>query len=202
MAVAAADQARARLRGRGLRLEYATLGWNVVGSVLVLAAAYSARSVALAGFGLDSLIEIVASLVVVWQLRELHAVERERWALRIIGVAFVLLAVYVAVQSVYVLVAGSRPHQSLLGIVWLALTAAAMFALAAGKRATGVALGNRVLQTEARVTVIDGLLATAVLVGLTLNAVGGWWWADPAAAFVIVYYGLREGWHALHEPVG
>ena len=201
-AVAAADPVRERLRHRGLRLEYATLGWNVVGSVLVLAAAVSARSVALAGFGLDSLIEIVASLVVVWQLRELHAVERERWALRIIGVAFLLLAAYIAVQSVYVLVAGSRPHHSLLGIVWLALTAAAMFALAAGKRATGAALGNRVLQTEARVTVIDGLLATAVLIGLILNAVLGWWWADPAAAFVIVYYGLREGWHALRESVG
>jgi divalent metal cation (Fe/Co/Zn/Cd) transporter len=70
-----------------------------------------------------------------------------------------------------------------------------------GKRATGRALSNRVLQTEARVTVIDGLLATAVLVGLILNASLGWWWADPAAAFVIVYYGLREGWQALHEMV-
>jgi len=84
-------------------------------------------------------------------------------------------------------------------VVWLALTAAAMFALAAGKRATGRALANRVLQTEARVTVIDGLLASAVLSGLILNAALGWWWADPAAAFVIVYYGLREGWHALRE---
>jgi divalent metal cation (Fe/Co/Zn/Cd) transporter len=83
----------------------------------------------------------------------------------------------------------------------LALTVAAMFALAAGKRATWRALGNRVLETEARVTVIDGLLASAVLVGLILNVAVGWWWADPAAAFVIVYCGLREGWHALHEPV-
>jgi divalent metal cation (Fe/Co/Zn/Cd) transporter len=189
------------LRRRGLRLEYATLGWNVVGSVLVLAAAVLARSVALAGFGLDSLIEIVASLVVVWQLQAIHAVKRERRALRIIGVAFLLLAAYIAVQSLYVVVAHAHPHRSLLGIVWLALTAAAMFALAAGKRATGVALGNRVLQTEARVTVVDGLLATAVLFGLILNAVLGWWWADPAAVLVIVYYGVREGWHALHEEV-
>ena len=84
-------------------------------------------------------------------------------------------------------------------MVWLGLTAAAMFALAAGKRATGRALPNRVLETEARVTLIDGLLATAVLIGLVLNAAVGWWWADPAAAFVIVYYGVREGRHALHE---
>ena len=144
--MAGADPAWERLRGRGLRLEYATLGWNVVGSVVVLAAAFSARSVALAGFGLDSLIEIIASLVVIWQLQELHIVARERWALRIIGVAFLLLASYIAAQSIYVLVAGSRPHQSLLGIAWLALTAATMFALAAGKRATGAALDNRVLR--------------------------------------------------------
>ena len=189
------------LRRLGLRLEYATLGWNVVGSVLVLVAAVAARSVALAGFGLDSLIEIVASLVVVWQLQEMHAIERERRALRVIGVAFLLLAAYIAAQSVYVLVTEAHPHRSLLGIVWLALTAAVMFALAAGKRATGRALGNRVLQTEARVTVIDGLLATAVLLGLILNAAAGLWWADPAAAFVIVYYGMREGWRTLHETL-
>ena len=187
------------LRRRALRLEYATLAWNIVGSVLVLAAAVTARSVALAGFGLDSLIEIIASLVVVWQLQEIQAVERERRALRIIGVAFLLLASYIAAQAIYVLVAESHPHHSLLGMVWLGLTAAAMFALAAGKRATGRALGNRVLETEARVTLIDGLLATAVLIGLVLNAAVGWWWADPAAAFVIVYYGVREGRHALHE---
>jgi divalent metal cation (Fe/Co/Zn/Cd) transporter len=188
-----------RLRSRGLRLEFATLGWNVVGSVVVLAAAVAARSVALAGFGLDSLIEILASAVVVWQLQAMHAVGRERRALRIIGVAFLLLASYIAAQSIYILVAESHPHRSLLGIVWLGLTAAAMFVLAAGKRATGRALGNRVLETEARVTLIDGLLATAVLIGLVLNAAVGWWWADPAAAFVIVYYGAREGWHALRE---
>jgi len=197
--VAATPAAVEGLRRHGLRLECATLGWNVVGSALVLVAAVSARSVALAGFGLDSLIEIVASLVVVWQLQEMHAPERERRALRVIGVAFLLLAAYIAAQSIYVLVAEAHPRSSLLGIVWLALTAAVMFALAAGKRATGRALGSRVLQTEARVTVIDGLLATAVLLGLILNAALGWWWADPAAAFVIVYYGLREARHALHD---
>jgi divalent metal cation (Fe/Co/Zn/Cd) transporter len=139
-AMSAAESVIEHLRRRGLRLEYATFGWNVVGSVLVLAAAVSARSVALAGFGLDSLIEIVASLVVVWQLRELQALEPERRALRAIGVAFLLLAIYIAAQSVYVLASEARPHRSLLGIVWLALTAAAMFALAASKRATGRAL--------------------------------------------------------------
>jgi divalent metal cation (Fe/Co/Zn/Cd) transporter len=196
---AASHSSPRQLRRRALRLEYATLVWNVVGSVIVLAAALAAYSVALAGFGLDSLIEILASLVVVWQLQDTGAAERERRALRIIGVAFLLLAAYISAQSIYVLVTAAHPGHSLAGIVWLALTAVAMFGLAAAKHRTGRALGNRVVQTEARVTLIDGLLATVVLLGLTLNAAAGLWWADPASALVIVYYGAREGWHALHE---
>jgi divalent metal cation (Fe/Co/Zn/Cd) transporter len=187
-----------RLVHRGLALEYATLGWNVVGSVIVLAAAVLAQSVALAGFGLDSLIEIVASLVVVWQLRGI-AQAREARALRIIGSAFLLLAAYIAAQSSYVLATGFRPHHSLVGIVWLAFTLAAMLALAWGKHRTGRALANRVLETEARVTLVDGYLAAAVLAGLVLNATLGWWWADPLAGLVIVFYGAREGWAALRE---
>src|SRR5690348_15181397 len=111
VAVTAASASIEGLRRRGLRLEYATLGWNVVGSVLVLVAAAAARSVALAGFGLDSLIEIVASTVVVWQLKGTDKA-RERRALRVIGVAFVLLALYIAAQSSYVLAVGFRPHHS------------------------------------------------------------------------------------------
>jgi divalent metal cation (Fe/Co/Zn/Cd) transporter len=183
---------RLLLLRRGLRLEYATIAWNVVGSVLVLAAAATARSVALAGFGLDSLIEIVASAVVVWQLKGTDKA-RERKALRLIGYAFVLLALYVGAQSLYVLAAGFRAHHSLLGICWLALTALAMFALAYGKSSTGAALGNRALESEARVTIIDGLLAVAVLIGLALNAALGWWWADPLAALGIAAVALREG---------
>lgn len=183
---------------RGLWLEYATLGWNVIGSVVVLAAAVLARSVALAGFGLDSLIEIVASLVVVWQLKGV-ARAREARALRIIGTAFLLLAAYIAAQSSYVLATGFRPHHSPLGIVWLALTVGGMFSLAWGKGRTARALGNSVLRTEARVTLVDGYLAAAVLVGLVLNATLGWWWADPLAGVVIVFYGVREGWGALQE---
>jgi divalent metal cation (Fe/Co/Zn/Cd) transporter len=189
---------RKRLLRRGLRLEYLTMAWNVVGSVLVLAAAVAARSVALAGFGLDSLIEILASAVVVWQLKGADKA-RERTALRLIGYAFVLLALYIGAQSLYVLAAGFRPHHSPVGIVWLAFTALSMFALAFGKSAPGAALGNRVLETEARVTIIDGPLALAVLVGLVLNTALAWWWADPLAALVIVYYGLREGRVALRE---
>lgn len=194
----AAGTARDVLLRRGFALEYATLAWNVVGAVVVLAAAVSARSVALAGFGLDSLIEILASIVVVWQLHGIGE-GRERRAMRIIGCAFIALAAYIAAQSAYVLVAAAHPHHSPAGITWLALTAVAMFALAAGKARTGEALGNPVLRTEARVTLIDGCLAVAVLAGLVANAALGWWWADPLAGLVIVVYGIREGRAALAQ---
>jgi divalent metal cation (Fe/Co/Zn/Cd) transporter len=103
-----------------------------------------------------------------------------------------MLAVYLLVQSTVVLAAGYHPRHSLLGIIWTAVTVVAMAALAAGKARTGAALGNPVLQTEGRVTMIDGILATAVLLGLVLNAAAGWWWADPAAGYVLVYYAARE----------
>lgn len=189
---------RARLIRRGLWLEYATLGWNVVGVGLVVWAAIQARSVALAGFGLDSLIEIFASVVVVWQLTGAGAA-RERRALRLIGVAFILLGIYIIGQFVTTLVAGIRPGTSALGIGWLAATLLAMLGLAYGKRVTGHALGNPVLTTEGHVTLIDALLAAVVLVGLVLNAVFGWWLADPLAGLVIVYYAFREGRHAWQE---
>jgi divalent metal cation (Fe/Co/Zn/Cd) transporter len=184
---------------RGLMLEYVTLGWNVVGVVVLAVAAIAAGSVALAGFGVDSLIEIVASAVVVWQLRGEEGSDRERRALRIIAIAFVLLAVYIAVQTAVTLTSGTHPGHSMLGIAWLAVTVMVMFALAAGKRDTGRRLGNPVLQTESRVTVIDGALAAAVLAGVVLNAAAGWWWADPLSALVILVYGLYEARHAWAE---
>jgi divalent metal cation (Fe/Co/Zn/Cd) transporter len=190
---------RGPLLRRGLRLEYATLGWNVVGTVVLLIAAVAAGSVALAGFGVDSLIEIVASAVVVWQLKGETGSGRERRALRIIAVAFVLLAIYIAVQSAVVLSSNSHAGHSTVGIAWLAATVVVMFALAAGKRDTGAQLGNPVLQTEARVTVIDAALAATVLLGVALDAAAGWWWADPLSAMVILVYGLREARHAWSE---
>jgi len=185
------DRTRRTLIRRGLVLEWATLGWNVVGIVILAIGAVTARSVALAGFGLDSLIEIGASTVVIWELSGTGA-DRQRRGLRLIGYAFAALAVYLLVQSTVVLAAGYHPRHSVLGIIWTAVTAAVMFALAAGKARTGRALGNPVLQTEGRVTVIDGILAVAVLLGLVLNAAAGWWWADPAAGYVVVYYAARE----------
>ncbi len=189
---------RSKLLRRGLHLEWATLAWNVVGIAVLGVAAISARSVALAGFGLDSLIEIGASTVVVWELSGSDG-ERERRALRLIGIAFLALATYLLVQTAVVLAIRHHAAHSPLGIAWTAATALVMFALATGKARTGRALDNPVLQTEGRVTLVDGILASAVLFGLALNATLGWWWADPLAGLVIVTYGIREGRHALHS---
>jgi divalent metal cation (Fe/Co/Zn/Cd) transporter len=185
------DQVRAALLRRGFALEYATLAWNVAGIVVLAIAAYSARSVALAGFALDSLIEIGASAVVIWELSGTGEA-RQRRGLRLIGCAFAALAVYLLVQSTVVLASGYHPRHSVPGIIWTAVTAVAMFGLAAGKTRTGRALGSPVLRTEGRVTLIDGILAAAVLLGLLLNAALGWWWADPAAGYVLVVYAARE----------
>jgi divalent metal cation (Fe/Co/Zn/Cd) transporter len=185
------ERTRQALVRRGFALEWATLGWNVAGIIVLAFAAITARSVALAGFGLDSLIEIGASTVVIWELSGTGA-DRQRRGLRLIGYAFAALAVYLLVQSTVVLATGYHPRRSVLGIVWTAVTAAVMFALAAAKARTGRALDNPVLRTEGRVTVIDGVLAVAVLLGLVLNALAGWWWADPAAGYVLVYYAVRE----------
>lgn len=182
---------RARLLRRGFALEYVTLSWNVVGIVVLAAAATAARSVALAGFGLDSLIEIGASVVVIWELSGAGG-DRQRQGLRLIGYAFAALALYLLAQSSLVLAVGYHSRHSAVGIAWTGVTAAVMFALAAGKARTGRALGNPVLRTEGRVTMIDGILALAVLLGLALNAAAGWWWADPAAGYVLVYYAVRE----------
>ena len=185
------DSTRKALLRRGFVLEYATLVWNGAGIVVLAIAAMAARSVALAGFGLDSLVEIGASTVVIWELSGTGH-RRQRRALRLIGYAFAALAIYLLVQSTVVLATGYHPRHSVLGIVWTAVTAAVMFALAAGKARTGRALDNPVLRTEGRVTLIDGILAAAVLLGLVLNAVLDWWWADPAAGYVLVWYAGRE----------
>jgi len=133
--------ARTAALRRGFVLEYVTLGWNMVGIVMLACCAIMARSVELAGFGLDFLIEIGASTVVIWELSGTGQ-QRQRRAVRAIGAGFALLAGYLLVQSTFVLAAGFHPHHSVLGIGWTAVTAVVMFALAFGKARTGAALDN------------------------------------------------------------
>lgn len=193
-----AEHAHAASIRSGLMLEWMTLGWNIVGVLVLASAAYAARSVALAGFGIDSLVEIGASTVVLWELKDIVGNRRAR-GLRLIGIAFLTLGVYLAVQSAAVLLTRFHPHHSPVGIGWTTVTALVMFALASQKARIGRIIANPVLITEGRVTMVDGILATAVLLGLSLNAGLGWWWADPVAGFVILFYALREGIGAIRH---
>ncbi|MET4780435.1 cation transporter [Glaciihabitans sp. UYNi722] len=179
---------------RGKGLEWFTLAWNVVGVAVLTVLALMASSAALAGFGLDSFIEIGASMVVLWELSGTGEA-RQRRALKLIGVAFVLLAGYLFVQSVVALLTGHHASPGVGGIIWTAVTALVMFTLAGLKGRTGRALRNPTLVAEGRVTFIDGLLAVGVFLGISLDLVFGWWWADPVAGFVIVYYAVREAIH-------
>ncbi len=176
---------------RGRALEWSTLGWNVVGVVILGFLAATSSSVALLGFGLDSLIEIGASAVVLWELSGTGE-DRQRQALRMIGLAFIALAAYLVVQSAIALVSQHHASPNAAGVAWTGVTAIVMFGLAVGKTRTGRALGNPVLLAEGKVTAIDGILAVAVLVGVTLDLLFGWWWADPLAGLVIVFYAVRE----------
>lgn len=189
---------RRRLIRAGLGREGTTLAWNVVGVVVLVVAASASGSIALLGFGLDSLIEIFASVVVIWELSG-SAERRQHLALRLIGVAFLLIAAYLLVATVLALSTGHRAPPPPLGAGWTAATALVMFLLAFGKARVGRRLGNPVLVTEGRVTLVDGILATSVLVGIGLNGLFGWWWADPIAGLVIVAYAVREAVHIFRE---
>ena len=181
----------AALLRRGLFLEYVTLAWNILGVAVLAFAALDARSLALAGFGADSLIEILASAVVIWQLKGIGKA-REPVALRVIAAAFALLAICIVTQAAYLFWSGAKPLPSIPGMAWLAATVAAMLALAACKDATGRRLDNQVLISEAGVTRVDAYLAASVLIGISANTLFGWWWADPASSLLIVFYALRE----------
>jgi len=183
---------------QGLMLEYITLSWNVVGVCIVMLAALKAGSVALAGFGIDSLIEILASAIVVWQLKGIED-NREVASLRIIAAAFAVLVLYILVQIGHGLLSHSQPRPSSVGVIWLSITFIAMMLLAIGKAKVGRQIKNSVLITEGKVTRVDAYLAGAVLIGISLNGLLGWWWADPIASLVIVYYGIRESLHAWTE---
>ena len=181
-----------RLLRRGLVLEYATLGWNVIEALVVLWAAWLAHSVGLAGFGLDGVIEIFASVVVIWQLKGVGR-EREGRAMSLISIAFYMLAAYIIGQLIFAMTFADRPRSSALGLIISAATVGVMLLLSWGKRVTGRQLSNPVLMAESRVTLIDAALAAAVFVGVGLNTLFGWWWADPASGLVIVFYALKEG---------
>ena len=199
-----------QLRRHGVRLEWATNGWNVMEVAVTITLGLRAGSLALIAFGLDSVIEIFASTVVIRNLRDGRhdpGDRRVHRSLRLIAVAFWILAAFLVTISLRGLIQGDRPDSSPFGVAYLALTAGVMFGLARVKRTTAHDLGSETLQAEAAMTFLDGCLATGVLTALVFNAWLGWWWADATAALLVAGFAVNEGaahWResAPHEDRG
>lgn len=195
---------RAESLERGLRLESLTVGWNVFEGLVAIGAGLVSGSVALVGFGLDSLVETVSGLILIWRLRverdgaAEERVERvEQRAERLVGVTFLVLASYVGFEAARSLLSAEAPEASPVGIVLTAVSLGLMLWLARAKRQVGEALGSRALIADSEQTRACWILSAVTLTGLVANALLGWWWADPAAALVIVVFLVREGLEAL-----
>jgi divalent metal cation (Fe/Co/Zn/Cd) transporter len=179
---------------RAVRLEWLTVAWNAVEVFVTIGLGVAAGSLALIAFGLDSVVEIFASLVVLWQLRgDTTSRRRIALALRLVAGAFLVLGVILIVAASARLLAGVEPQESPLGIAYLVATVLVMLGLARAKGSLGTELGNHPLAAEARMTLLDGFLAGLILLALVLNQALGWWWADALAAMLVGLLALSEG---------
>jgi divalent metal cation (Fe/Co/Zn/Cd) transporter len=186
---------------RALRLEYLTVGWNVVEGIVAVTAALIAGSVAILGFGIDSFVECASALVMIWRLRAErdHRMSEERLgsiehrARRLVASSLFLLAAYVTFDAAQTLWTGDKPAFSPVGVALLALSIAMMLWLARAKRRLARELGSEALEADAFQTTACWWLSVAALVGVGLNGLLGWWWADPVAALVIAVLVVREG---------
>jgi divalent metal cation (Fe/Co/Zn/Cd) transporter len=191
------------LRRRGVRLEALTTAWNVGEVVVTLTLGFLAGSLALVAFGLDSLVEIFASLVVLWHLgRPGTGTGTAGQARRLVSGAFLVLGLYLGAAGIHGLVEHAAPAASSFGIGFLSATVVVMIALAIAKRRVGLALASSPLLANATMTLLDGALAAGVLVALVLDQVVGWWWADPAAALTVAAVALAEGTRGFREAAG
>jgi len=188
---------RSAIVRRGLRLEYLTLGWNSLEALVAMIAGVLAGSIALVGFGVDSVIECVSGAVMVWRLRSDAAAHRrervEQRARRLVGVGFLLLAVYVAGEAVSTLLKRDAPEHSIPGIVLAVASLIVMPVLARAKRRVARGLGSGAMHADSKQTDLCAYLSAILLGGLLLNAVLGWWWADPVAGVIMVPIIAKEG---------
>lgn len=200
MTIAAVAVRRATLVRRALRLEYLTVGWNVLEGVVAIAAALAAASVALLGFGIASFVESASGSIIIWRLlaerarTDAEAIEAlERRAQRLVALSLFGLAAYIALDAVKTLLLQERPAPSALGVAVTTLSIGVMWWLARSKRRAAIALGSRAMETDAFQTTACWWLSLIVLGGIGVNALTGWWWADPLAAIGMTYFLVREG---------
>ena len=184
---------RSRLGRRAQWLAGASVAYNVLEAVVAGIAGLVAGSVALVGFGLDSLVEVSSGLVILWQFHQRMPESRERQALRLMAIAFFALAAYVAFESVRALVFGGKPESSPIGIGLAAASLIIMPLLSWMQRRTGRALGSATVVADSTQTLLCTYLSAVLLVGLVLNATLGWGWADPVVGLVIAAVAVREG---------
>lgn len=186
---------------RGISLEYLSLAWNLLECLVAVIAGLHAGSVSLTGFGLDSAIESISGSVLLWRLHQerrgapIETVERR--ALRMVGLSFLLLAAYIAYDSAETLLRRTRPESSMVGIALASLALIVMPLLARMKRKTAAHLNSDALHADSRQNSLCAYLSAIVLLGLLLNAILGWWWADPVAALLMLPIILNEGIEAL-----
>jgi divalent metal cation (Fe/Co/Zn/Cd) transporter len=198
---------RARLARKGLRLEYLTVGYNVVEAVIAITFGTIAGSIALIGFGFDSVIELTAGGILIWRLRK-HGMSpgeetaAERKALLVVGITFFLLAIYILFHAGHILWMREAPDESPVGIGLAILSLIVMPVLGLAKRKVGRDLGSRALMADAMCTLVCAWLSLTLLLGLGLNVLFGWWWADPLAALAMLYLVIREGWEAVQGGLG
>ena len=188
------DPARRRQLGRRAQLlAAASVTYNVIEAIVAVSAGMVAGSVALVGFGLDSMVEVSSGLIILWQFRHAMPESRERRALRLMACSFFALAGYVGVESVRALVTGEQPDVSPVGMALAALSLLIMPFLSWAQRRTGRALGSGAVVADSTQTLLCTYLSAVLLAGLLLNATVGWWWADPVAGLVIAAVAVREG---------
>jgi divalent metal cation (Fe/Co/Zn/Cd) transporter len=201
MTVTAGDLGR--LRRRGFALEYFSVAWMVAEAGVAVTAGIVAGSVALTGFGLDSVIELASAAIVIWQLRgETAGQDRDTRAVRLVGVTFFALAAYLTAEGITSLVTAARPAPSPAGLAITAAALVVMPTLAVAKRRTGRALGSRTLVADSAETAFCAWTSAAALLGVTLNTAFGWWQADPAAGLVIAALAIREGLETFENEDG
>ena len=197
MSVTALTPERRATLHRRIRLIVAfTIVYNVIEAVVAIAAGSAASSAALIGFGLDSSIEVLSAAAVAWQFTRRDPERWEKPTLRVIAVAFFALAVYVTASSALSLLGGDRPEDSAVGLVLTALSVVIMPLVSFAERRAGVEIGSATAVADSKQTLICTYLSAAVLIGLALNSLFGWWWADAVAGLVIAIFAVREGLEA------